>query len=301
MAFFGALSFGAVVGWYLYFINRYRKSDVSLGDITTVIGAIGGAAVLKLYGTNEDLFGGYGIGLGVGFFGYYISLLILVTRSTVFTSDWFLDGRRPDPIKDWGYGADNQQTVRPQAIDGPPASNGTIQNFYFAPGPQPQSAPSTRIEAVASNSNPAVGPVEAACLELWPPNRTSAAAFVTAVAGRFGAVLHGTADNIIEQLKGPGWTLLMDARAALQAVRQGQIVVVGLTAADFSTPPKDGQLAVLVDLEGDDTGILHGYWGSVDPATAAKGGSGISLSQCFPEKDFGKLVYAYAHPAHVSL
>src|SRR6516162_4666907 len=105
----GALAFGAVIGWYLYFINRYRKGDVQIGDLTTVIGAIGGGALLKLFGgTSGDaatnLFGAYGIGIAVGFFGYFLSLIFLVGQSQVFTADWFLDGRRPNPPVDWGYG-----------------------------------------------------------------------------------------------------------------------------------------------------------------------------------------------------
>jgi len=37
----GAGGFGAVVGWYVYYINRWRKDDVQLSDIVTLIGAIG--------------------------------------------------------------------------------------------------------------------------------------------------------------------------------------------------------------------------------------------------------------------
>jgi hypothetical protein len=38
----GAGAFGAIIGWYVYYINRYRKSDVQLGDITTLVGVLGG-------------------------------------------------------------------------------------------------------------------------------------------------------------------------------------------------------------------------------------------------------------------
>jgi hypothetical protein len=82
----GALGFGAVIGWYLYFINRYRKADVQIGDLTTVIGAIGGAAVLKMFdqGAKADYFGAYGIGIAVGFFGYFLVLVFLVGHSKAF-------------------------------------------------------------------------------------------------------------------------------------------------------------------------------------------------------------------------
>jgi hypothetical protein len=91
----GAGAFGAVVGWYVYYINRYRKDDVQLSDIVTLIGAVGGAAVLALFPAKTDLFGAYGIGLASGFFMYFFILVVLVTKAPGFTSAWFLDGRAP--------------------------------------------------------------------------------------------------------------------------------------------------------------------------------------------------------------
>lgn len=91
----GAGAFGAVVGWYVYYINRWRKDDVQLSDIVTLVGAIGGAAVLALFPAKTDLFGAYGIGLAAGFFMYFFILVILVNKAPGFTSAWFLDGRGP--------------------------------------------------------------------------------------------------------------------------------------------------------------------------------------------------------------
>lgn len=105
----GAGCFGAIIGWYVYYINRYRKADVQLSDLVTVIGTIGGGAVLALFPAGTDLFGTYGIGLAVGFFGYFLVLIILVNLSPNFDADWFLDGRRK--------GADGKIIVPP--IDQP--------------------------------------------------------------------------------------------------------------------------------------------------------------------------------------
>lgn len=91
----GAGAFGAVVGWYVYYINRYRKDDVQLSDIVTLLGAIGGAAVLALFPAKSDLFGAYGIGLAAGFFLYFFILVVLVNKAPGFTAGWFLDGRAP--------------------------------------------------------------------------------------------------------------------------------------------------------------------------------------------------------------
>ena len=90
----GAGCFGLVLGWYLYFINRYRSGPVDFGDITSMLTAIGGAAVMALFPSGSDLFGAYGIGLAVGFFLYFAILNTMVARSPNFDSDFFLDGRR---------------------------------------------------------------------------------------------------------------------------------------------------------------------------------------------------------------
>ena len=93
----GAFAFGLVIGWFTYFVNRHRAGEVTLGDVATIVGAVGGAAVLALFPAGSDLFGAYGIGLAVGFFGYFLVLLLLVrvNRAAGWSSQWFLDGRRP--------------------------------------------------------------------------------------------------------------------------------------------------------------------------------------------------------------
>ena len=87
----GALGFGVLVGWYTFYVNRYRTDDVKLADLGTFIGVIGGAAVLALFPAKSDLFGMYGIGLAIGFFGYLIVLALLVAASPHYDYHWFLD------------------------------------------------------------------------------------------------------------------------------------------------------------------------------------------------------------------
>ena len=63
----GAFGFGLLIGWYVYYINRYRKGDVQFSDLTTLIGVIGGGGITALFGASSGaLFGAYGIGLAVG-------------------------------------------------------------------------------------------------------------------------------------------------------------------------------------------------------------------------------------------
>lgn len=100
----GAGCFGILVGWYVYYVNRYRKDEIQLKDLGSFIGVIGGATVLTLFHSSTDLFGAYGIGLFIGFFGYFCILMIFVSKSKEFGVEWFLDGRRKDPDPQFGYG-----------------------------------------------------------------------------------------------------------------------------------------------------------------------------------------------------
>jgi hypothetical protein len=95
----GAAGFGALIGWYVYYINRYRKSEVSLNDLVTLIGVLGGGTILAIFPERTDLFGAYGIGLFVGFFSYFFFLLGMVGVSKNFNVEWFLDGRRKRPAE----------------------------------------------------------------------------------------------------------------------------------------------------------------------------------------------------------
>lgn len=109
----GAGGFGAVIGWYVYYINRYRKGDVQLTDVVTLVGAIGGAAIMALFPAKSDLFGAYGIGLAAGFFGYFFALIVMVGLSKKFAIEWFLDGRRRKLADDEVIPGEIEQTVRP--------------------------------------------------------------------------------------------------------------------------------------------------------------------------------------------
>jgi hypothetical protein len=127
----GAFGFGLILGWFLYFVNRYRTGTIQLSDITTVIGALGGAAVLSLFPAGTELFGAYGVGLAAGFFGYFLVLVILVVRSPNFDADWFLDARRRDPGDGFGY--DPQRPQHPMFV--PPGFHGVnpgvTQQFFI--------------------------------------------------------------------------------------------------------------------------------------------------------------------------
>jgi hypothetical protein len=81
----GALCFGLVLGFITYRTLRRTGEAVSLSNIATVIGAVGGAAVTGLFKT-EDLFAAYSIGLAVGFFLYLI-LAVTLLKGVPFLGD----------------------------------------------------------------------------------------------------------------------------------------------------------------------------------------------------------------------
>jgi hypothetical protein len=109
----GSGGFGALIGWYVYYTNRYRKDEVKLSDLVTLTGVLGGAGIMALFPAKSDLFGCYGIGLFLGFFGYFFVLLLLVVISKDFTVDWFLDGRRIRPKDPFYIPAEIQTPAHP--------------------------------------------------------------------------------------------------------------------------------------------------------------------------------------------
>jgi hypothetical protein len=122
----GAGCFGLLIGWYVYYINRHRKDDAQLSDLVTLIGVIGGATILSLFPAGTLLFGAYGIGLAIGFFGYFAMLLILVRNSDKFDIDYFLDGRKKD--------AEGKMMVPPlPAVSNPAAMDANPSNQPFQP------------------------------------------------------------------------------------------------------------------------------------------------------------------------
>ncbi|MEU8234456.1 hypothetical protein AB0C12_33120 [Actinoplanes sp. NPDC048967] len=140
---FGALAFGVVIGWFTYFVNRYRE-EVTLADVATVIGAIGGGAVLTLFPEESRLFGFYGIGLAIGFFAYFLVLVCLVGRNRKrgWTSEWFLDGRRPPERKGVHAGKSSRglnDARIDESLDLPSRGNGDSGGRDEGrPGPDPE-------------------------------------------------------------------------------------------------------------------------------------------------------------------
>ena len=78
----GSLCFGAVIGWITYYTMRKNTRPRSLSDLTVILVALVGPAILAVFPApvaeiRQTMFGYYGIGLASGFFLYYIMFLVL--------------------------------------------------------------------------------------------------------------------------------------------------------------------------------------------------------------------------------
>lgn len=88
----GALCFGLVVGWVTYRTLRRTNETVSLSNIASVVGAVGGAAVTGLF-KSQLLFSWYCIGLFMGFFLY------LILGHTLFKDSPWLEHQVEGPVR----------------------------------------------------------------------------------------------------------------------------------------------------------------------------------------------------------
>lgn len=307
----GAFGFGLLIGWYVYYVNRYRKGDIQFGDILTLLGAIGGTAVLALFERATDLFGAYGVGLAVGFFAYFIVLLILVRTSPNFDADWFLDGRRKDPAPGWGYGADARSTVSPMAINPDAGAQGggrALVNFY---GVNPGDA-GNALRALDGNAlrlaggrdelsapNPDALRIEETCKAVWGesgpqgPYKNACNFYVIEVAHRLGFSLSGVADQLIDKIQASPWQRLADGPAARAAAQQGKLVIAGVKSAVYDPPRTEGHVTIVTPGDMNPAGWAPaGYWGSTDPTIRDLGGSGLPISRCFTAAVKDRIVYA---------
>lgn len=76
--FWGILSMGFIFGYLLYYSVRHTK-EFNIELLSSAFGAVGGGAVIGLFGGITGWIGPYGIGLLAGFLFYLILTLILLT------------------------------------------------------------------------------------------------------------------------------------------------------------------------------------------------------------------------------
>jgi len=70
----GAVWFGLVIGW-ITSVSFHSQSEHSIQQIATILGAVGGAAVTRLFQKTETQFSMYCVGMA---FGFFIHVLISI-------------------------------------------------------------------------------------------------------------------------------------------------------------------------------------------------------------------------------
>jgi hypothetical protein len=101
------------------------------------------------------------------------------------------------------------------------------------------------------------------CEAQFETYKSDCSGFVKAVTNKFGVAFTGQADDIVNQIQGPDWTILADGVAAKAKADLGWLVIGGLKSSDHTPPRKNGHVVVVV------SGVLAsskyptGYWGTL--------------------------------------
>jgi len=293
---FGAGAFGALIGWYVYYVNRYRKGDVQMSDITTLVGVIGGGAVLDLFRNDKvgfsahGAFGAYGIGLFIGFFGYLIVLVALVRNSHNFNLDFFLDGRRKKLADDETIPGEVQQTVRPMSLAERVSvlervqSASTTQQAYAEDAGWAPSAAAQRIIDVCEASWDDVTKADCnkyakAVLKQFGLADFSPGDDANAIAAKLADETWRTANK---------WTKVDTGASAKVAADGGKLVVGAITGGRYVPPVAHGHVVVVVSSEALHRNQPYAYWGKL----LSVGEKNAPVTQAFNEPSLGNVVYA---------
>jgi hypothetical protein len=312
----GAFGFGAIIGWYVYYVNRYRRGEVQLSDLTTLVGVIGGAAIMQIYQKDTALFGAYGIGLFVGFFGYLIFLSALVHNSKNFNIDYFLDGRRKKLASDETIPSDFQQPIR--ALDVDPRDVGTRVAVLerdvaalSAKTPQPipiiiqqqPTPPATVSGAVEAEEvwapSAAAKKVTQACRDAWSDDtKADCNKFVKAVSSALGHPDFGAGEfandiaaDLVDTnwLSTNGWTSVASGAAAKTEADKGRLVVGAISGGNYVPPVDHGHVVVVVSSADLFKGKYpYAYWGKLNSV----GEQNAPVTHAFNAASVDKVVYA---------
>lgn len=111
--------------------------------------------------------------------------------------------------------------------------------------------------------NPNAKKIIDVCEDEWPTNKSDCSGFVKDVAAALGVSLSGQANDIVDQIAGPGWTKLTDGKAAKQAADEGKFVIGGLNGSDEQTPSAHGHVVVVVSGPLAKDQYPTAYWGTL--------------------------------------
>jgi hypothetical protein len=127
-----------------------------------------------------------------------------------------------------------------------------------------------------------------------PANVDNCNLLVLDVAARCRVSLHGTADEILGQITGPGWKQLgNDGVAAGAAAAAGDLVIGGMTSQALGG--EHGHIVIVVSGQLNRGKYPRAYWGSENPRIRDDGGLGKTINFSFNKEDRDKVVDA-SHP-----
>jgi hypothetical protein len=132
-----------------------------------------------------------------------------------------------------------------------------------------------------------------ACKQLLtvPANTRECNEFVIAVAGKFGVIINGIADQILAAIAGVNWTQHgNDGEAASQAAGAGALVVGGMTSQALGSA--DGHVLIVVKGPLADDKYPTAYWESENGLIRPIGTLGRTVNFSFLPKDRDNVVYA---------
>lgn len=130
------------------------------------------------------------------------------------------------------------------------------------------------------------------CEDEWPANKDDCGGFVKDVAAALGISLSGQANDIVDQIAGPGWNKLTDGQAAKQAADEGKFVIGGLKGSDQQTPSAHGHVVVVVSGPLAKDQYPTAYWGKL-------GGTGErakTINWAWKAIDRDKVLYSFQGP-----
>lgn len=105
--------------------------------------------------------------------------------------------------------------------------------------------------------------VEEVCESEYEANKGDCNQFAKAVASKFNVQFTGQADDIVDQIRGAGWTKLTGGAQAKAMADVGMLVVAGLKGADHNPARPNGHISIVVTGPLAHTKYPTGYWGSI--------------------------------------
>ena len=126
------------------------------------------------------------------------------------------------------------------------------------------------------------------CEKDFEANNTDCSAFVKAVGQDLGITLTGQADDIVDQIRGTGWTVLTGGPEAKQKADAGWFLVAGMKGVDLDPPNAHGHVVVVVSGPIAQLKYPSAYWGKL----GGVGSKNTTLNYAFNPTSRDRVLYS---------